>query len=78
LCRGLIEPIIQAFRPSQNEIGKATGILLKAANASWGPIEYGGALHDRASFRYYYNVIKQAQASGVTIAPELAEVLNQN
>ena len=33
-------------------------------DASWGPIQFQGKLHDRASYRYYWMVVQRAKASG--------------
>jgi citrate lyase subunit beta/citryl-CoA lyase len=52
-----IAPIIRAMSPSHEEIEEAKEVLTAAAAANWGPIEIGGRLHDRASFRYYWGVL---------------------
>jgi len=52
-----IEPIIQGMTPTKDEISEAREILSKAAAAQWGPIEHGGRLHDRASYRYYWGIL---------------------
>jgi citrate lyase subunit beta/citryl-CoA lyase len=54
-----IEPIIQGMTPSHEEIIEAQQILAKAASSNWGPIEHNGRLHDRASFRYYWAVLRR-------------------
>ena len=59
-----IPVIVQAFAPDTDLVQKSCAILEKAANASWGPIEHEGQLHDRASFRYYWHVVRQARATG--------------
>jgi citrate lyase subunit beta/citryl-CoA lyase len=53
-----IEPIIQGMTPTKDEISEAREILSKAAAAKWGPIEHGGRLHDRASYRYYWGILR--------------------
>ena len=53
-----IEPIIQALQPSNHEIKKARQILFLAKQANWAPIEFEGELHDRASYRYYFEILK--------------------
>ncbi|MFN7835606.1 MAG: HpcH/HpaI aldolase/citrate lyase family protein [Burkholderiaceae bacterium] len=52
-----IEPILQAFAPSPDQVELAETILQKAAAANWGPIEHKGLLHDMASYRYYQNLV---------------------
>jgi len=42
-------------------------ILLAAQQAEWGPIQYGGELHDRATYRYYWEVLQKAKVTGVDI-----------
>ena len=43
------------------------GILLAAQKAEWGPIQYAGELHDRASYRYYWEVLQKARVTGVQV-----------
>jgi citrate lyase subunit beta/citryl-CoA lyase len=58
-----IEPIVAAFTPREDEIGRAAEILLAAQAAGWGPIRHGDTLHDRASYRYYWSVLRRAHAA---------------
>lgn len=62
-----IQPIIEAMRPDFAEVTEAAGILLAAQNANWGPIAWEGKLHDRASYRYYWELLRRAQATGVAL-----------
>ncbi|GAA4343833.1 aldolase/citrate lyase family protein [Pigmentiphaga soli] len=68
-----IDPIVAALSPAEADVRDAERILLAAAAADWGPIRdqdaAGGRLHDRASFRYYWNVLRRAHAAGVTLSP---------
>jgi citrate lyase subunit beta/citryl-CoA lyase len=66
-----IRPILAAFSPQAEEIDLATNIILNAANADWAPISFGGQLHDRASYRYYWQVLERARQTGVHLAKEL-------
>lgn len=52
-----IQPILEAMRPSAIDKEDAYRILTAAQAAEWGPIRDGAILHDRASFRYYYNTL---------------------
>lgn len=54
-----ISVIVNAFAPANDEISKACAILSKAVAADWGPIEHEGVLHDRASFRYHWQVVRR-------------------
>jgi citrate lyase subunit beta/citryl-CoA lyase len=66
-----IRPILAAFSPQAEEIDLATNIILNAANADWAPISFGGQLHDRASYRYYWQVLERAHQTGAHLAKEL-------
>ena len=66
-----IEPILDAMRPDFSEIEQAVDILCGAQDAQWGPTQYHGILHDRASYRYYWTLLKRAYTTG---APLLAHV----
>ena len=46
-------------------------ILIAAQDANWGPIQYKGELHDRATYRYFWSVLQRAQATNLEI-PETA------
>lgn len=59
-----IRPILAAFSPSESEIGTAVSIMEAAASADWAPVQHQGRLHDRASYRYYWQVIERAHQTG--------------
>lgn len=59
-----IRPIVDAFSPRADEITLAAEILLAAQRAEWGPTRHGDSLHDRASYHYYWSVLRCAQATG--------------
>ncbi len=69
-----IKPIIKAMAPRSAEINEAVAILSTAQENHWGPIEMHGRLHDRASYRYYWTVLKKASMSGINL-PEGAQYL---
>ncbi len=62
-----IDPIIQAMRPSEAEVGEAGEILTQAQEQQWAPISVHGRLHDRGSYRYYWSVLERAVGLGVDI-----------
>lgn len=64
--------IVAAFAPRDEAIATAAEILLAALAAQWGPTRHGDTLHDRASYRYYWSVLRRARATGKTLAPETA------
>lgn len=65
-----IPPILNAFRPDFTEIEEASRILIAAQEAEWGPIQDGGRLHDRASYRYYWELLKRGRQTGAELPPE--------
>ena len=65
-----IQPIVEAMRPDFAEVTEAAGILLAAQNAHWGPIAWEGKLHDRASYRYYWELLRRAHATGAALPAE--------
>jgi len=65
-----IRPILQAFAPSEGEIDDATKIIAAAVHADWAPISFGGQLHDRASYRYFWQVIERAHRTGRPLPSE--------
>lgn len=71
-----IEPIVLAMRPSFDETAEASTILSAAAAAGWGPIQIDGRLHDRASYRYYWELLQRAHATGVTLPADTARFFN--
>ena len=65
-----IEPIVEAMTPSQDAIQEASAIVLAAQAADWGPIRFEGRLHDRASFRYFWQVLERAHDTARPMPPE--------
>jgi citrate lyase subunit beta/citryl-CoA lyase len=61
---GQIRPILRAFMPSSSELHLAAHILEQAERADWAPISVNGTLHDRASFRYFWQVLERAAQTG--------------
>lgn len=62
-----IRPILQAFAPRQDDIDIASKIIAAAAHADWAPISFEGVLHDRASYRFYWQVLERAHRTGRTL-----------
>jgi citrate lyase subunit beta/citryl-CoA lyase len=65
-----IRPILDAFAPDDRQIQIATKIIDVAARAAWAPVSIDGTLHDRASFRHYWQVLERAHATGRPLAAE--------
>lgn len=68
---GQIRPILDAFAPDARDIELACRIIEAAIAADWGPISHQGTLHDRASYRYYWQVIERAHQTGRTLPTPL-------
>lgn len=66
-----IVPILEALRPDFSEVAAAGEILVAAQDAQWGPIRYGGKLHDRASYRYYWQLLRQARAAAMPLPADI-------
>ncbi len=67
-----IQPIVDAMKPEYSEVQAAAEILLAAQQSDWGPIQYAGELHDRATYRYFWELLRKAHVTGVKI-PDAAE-----
>jgi len=64
-----IEPVVVAMRPDFAEAEEAAAILVAGQDADWGPISHAGQLHDRASYRYWWELLQRAHTTG-TALPE--------
>ena len=65
-----IRPILEALAPTEGEIAQAADILAKAEQAAWAPISVAGKLHDRASYRFYWQVLERAHRTGSKLPTE--------
>ncbi len=59
-----IQPIVDAMAPDFSEVARGSEILLAAEAASWGPIQHAGDLHDRATYRYFWELVQRAKVTG--------------
>jgi len=63
-----VEPIVEAFAPTVAELDEAIDVIRAAQAAAWAPISHRhddvDRLHDRASYRYYWQVIERAHRTG--------------
>lgn len=66
-----IEPIIEAFAPSVAEIDEAIEIIQAAQAAHWAPIQHREVLHDRASYRYFWQLLERAHRTGQALPIEV-------
>ena len=66
-----IRPIVRGFAPLASEVDLAARIVQSAARSDWAPIALDGKLHDRASYRYFWQVLERAHQTGQAIPAEL-------
>jgi len=59
-----IRPILDAFAPGERQIETAAQLIEAAIAADWAPVSFDGVLHDRASYRLYWQVLERAHATG--------------
>lgn len=62
-----IAPILRAFTPSGEDIDLAARIVEQASLSEWAPISVDGKLHDRASYRYFWQVLERAYQTGCSL-----------
>jgi citrate lyase subunit beta/citryl-CoA lyase len=65
-----IRPILAAFAPDAEDVDTAGRLLAAAQAAGWAPISFAGQLHDRASYRYYWQLLERAHRTGRALAPQ--------
>jgi citrate lyase subunit beta/citryl-CoA lyase len=66
-----IKAIVDAMKPDFSEVQDGAQILLQAQKANWGPIQYEGELHDRATYRYFWEILQRAKLSGMDLSDEI-------
>lgn len=62
-----IRPILAAFAPSEREVETAAALIERAMAADWAPVQFEGRLHDRASYRYFWQVLERAHQTGLPV-----------
>jgi citrate lyase subunit beta/citryl-CoA lyase len=67
-----IRPIVDAMKPDHSEVQEGAAILLAAQASGWGPIQHAGGLHDRATYRYYWEVLQKARVTGMPVPDDAA------
>jgi len=66
-----IEPIVAALAPAADEVERATRIIRAGYAAQWAPTACEGHLHDRASYRYFWQVLERAHQTGLHLEADL-------
>jgi citrate lyase subunit beta / citryl-CoA lyase len=66
-----IRPILAAFAPTEADIENASKIIAAGATNDWAPTSFKGQLHDRASYRYFWQVLERAHRTGRAIPADV-------
>ena len=66
-----IQAIIDAMAPDYSEVKTGCDILLKAQDSEQGPIQHDGELHDRATYRYFWELVQKAKIMGQKLPEEV-------
>ncbi|MFM8863521.1 MAG: HpcH/HpaI aldolase/citrate lyase family protein, partial [Limnohabitans sp.] len=66
-----IRPILEALAPSAAEVQMASEIIVAAQSAQWAPISHRGQLHDRASYRFFWQLLERAHQTGRVLPTEI-------
>ena len=72
-----IRPILAAFAPSEREVDTAAALIEHAMAANWAPVQFEGRLHDRASYRYYWQVLERAHHTGLPLPDAMQAHFNE-
>jgi citrate lyase subunit beta/citryl-CoA lyase len=72
-----IRVIVEAFAPSVAEVDGAIEILMAAQAAAWAPVRRGDTLHDRASYRYFWQVLQRAHQTSYVGGQQLPADVRQ-
>ena len=59
-----VRPILAAFSPDESAVQQAAEIIEAGYIVDWAPINHNNRLHDRASYRFYWQVLERAHATG--------------
>ncbi len=70
-----IRPILAAMSPDEGEIDLASRIILQGMRAQWAPVSADGHLHDRASYRYFWQLLLRARGAGLVLPPEVVGLM---
>ncbi len=66
-----IRPIVGAFAPGVQAVEQAAEVIRRAAAAAWAPVSVAGVLHDRASYRFFWQLLERAHATGVSLPEDM-------
>ena len=66
-----VRPILAAFSPAQDDVAHAVQVIEAALAADWAPVSVDAQLHDRASYRYFWQLLERAHATGAALPESL-------
>ena len=66
-----IRTLVEVFAPTADEVNEATHIIEQAARNDWAPTAVAGTLHDRASYRFFWQVLERAHQTGRPLPGEI-------
>ena len=72
-----VRPIVEAFSPTTAEVDLAIEIVCAAQDAGWAPIRHRDTLHDRASYRYFWQLLERAHRTSMHGGPQLPAEIRQ-
>ncbi len=72
-----IRPIVDAFAPTAAEVDQAIDIIHAAQAAQWAPIRHKDTLHDRASYRYFWQILERAHRTSFVGGAQLPVEVTQ-
>jgi citrate lyase subunit beta/citryl-CoA lyase len=72
-----VRVIVDAFAPTMAEVDQAAEILLAASAAGWAPTRHRDMLHDRASYRYFWQVLQRAHRTAYAGGTQLPSEVRQ-
>ena len=73
-----IRAIVTAFAPSQHEVELAARVVDAGARQKWAPVSLDGQLHDRASYRYYWQLLERAYQTGCKLPGSVEQFFTQS
>jgi len=69
-----IQPILEAFAPPEAQVQQASAVICAGHAVQWAPVSVQGQLHDRASYRYFWQVLERAHQTAKLPAHDPAQV----
>ena len=73
-----IRPILDALAPDARDIETASAIILAAEAVDWAPISHAGQLHDRASYRFFWQLLERAHDTGRPLPSEVRKYFSRH